>query len=132
VLVNTHAIQTRKWVSARGSVGRTIAPSSMCHRPTGGLPSSLDLTWRAADALRMLLLLRYLSIYQAVEACWVVRHRGSHISIDSRLTDGSKVVSPTHRPRLDLPPSPSQKIPGTHFCQRLSRSQGHGAGGRIR
>jgi hypothetical protein len=25
-----------------------------------------------------------------------------------------------------------RKIPGTHFCQRLSRPQGHGAAGRIR
>ena len=37
-----------------------------------------------------------------------------------------KVVSPTHRPHL--PPGNSS---GTHFCQRLSRPQGHSAIGRI-
>jgi len=40
--------------------------------------------------------------------------------------DGGKVVSPTHRPPL----SPGN-APGTHFSQRLSRSQGHSAIGRI-
>jgi hypothetical protein len=40
--------------------------------------------------------------------------------------EGGKVVSPTHRP-----PLPPGKIPGTHFCQRLSRPQGHSATGTI-
>jgi len=40
--------------------------------------------------------------------------------------DGGKVVSPTHRP-----PLPPGNAPGTHFCQRLSQSQGHSAIGRI-
>ena len=40
--------------------------------------------------------------------------------------DGGKVVSLTHRPLL-LPES----VPGTHFCQRLSRPQCHSAIGRI-
>ena len=39
--------------------------------------------------------------------------------------DGGK-VSPTHRP-----PLPPGNAPGTHFCQRLSRPQGHSAIGRI-
>jgi hypothetical protein len=39
--------------------------------------------------------------------------------------EGSKVVSPTHRP-----PLPSENIPGTHFCWRLSRSHAHSAAGR--
>jgi hypothetical protein len=39
---------------------------------------------------------------------------------------GSRVVSPTHRPHL-----PPGNIPGTHFCQRLSRAQDHSAAGRI-
>jgi len=34
--------------------------------------------------------------------------------------EGGKVVSPTHRP-----PLPPGNIPGTHFCYRLSQSQGH-------
>jgi hypothetical protein len=38
---------------------------------------------------------------------------------DIRLTDGGKVVSPTSRP-LFTP----RKIPGIHFCSRLSRLQG--------
>jgi hypothetical protein len=29
-------------------------------------------------------------------------------------------------------PLPPRKIPGTHFCLRLSRPQGHSAAGRIR
>jgi hypothetical protein len=40
--------------------------------------------------------------------------------------DGGKVVSLTHRP-----PLPSRNTPGTHFCYRLSRPQGHSVTGRI-
>ena len=40
--------------------------------------------------------------------------------------DGGKVVSLTHRP-----PLPPGNAPGTHFCWRLSRPQGHSAIGRI-
>jgi len=40
--------------------------------------------------------------------------------------ENGKVVSPTHRP-----PLPPVNIPGTHFCWRLSRPQGHSAAGRI-
>jgi hypothetical protein len=40
--------------------------------------------------------------------------------------DGGKVVSLTHRP-----PVPPGNAPGTHFCKRLSRPQGHSAIGRI-
>jgi len=40
--------------------------------------------------------------------------------------DGGKVVSLTRRPPL----TPGN-IPGTHFCQRLSRPQDHSATGRI-
>jgi len=36
--------------------------------------------------------------------------------------DGGKVVSLTHRP-----PLPPGNTPGTHFCLRLSRPQGHSA-----
>jgi hypothetical protein len=46
-----------------------------------------------------------------------------------RLTDFKtigKVVRPTHRP-----PLPPGNIPGTHFCQRLSRPQGYSAAGKI-
>ena len=40
--------------------------------------------------------------------------------------DGGKIVSLTDRPHL-----PPGNISGTHFCQRLSRTQGHSAIGRI-
>ena len=40
--------------------------------------------------------------------------------------DGGKIVSLTHRPPLR-----PGNAPGTHFCKRLSRPQGHGAIGRI-
>jgi hypothetical protein len=46
--------------------------------------------------------------------------------LDTRLTGCGEVVSPTCRP-LFTP----RKIPGTHFCQRLSRPQGHSAAGGI-
>jgi hypothetical protein len=47
--------------------------------------------------------------------------------LDIRLTDGGEVISLTQRP-----PFTHRKIPGTHFCYRLSRPQGHSAAGRIR
>ena len=40
--------------------------------------------------------------------------------------DGGKAVSLTHRP-----PLPPGNTPGTHFCWRLIRPQGHSAIGRI-
>jgi len=40
--------------------------------------------------------------------------------------DGGKFVSTTHRP-----PLPPRNAPGTHFCYRLSRPQGHSAIRRI-
>jgi len=40
--------------------------------------------------------------------------------------DGGKIVSLTHRPSL-----PPGNTPGTHFCSRLSRPQGHSVTGRI-
>jgi hypothetical protein len=47
--------------------------------------------------------------------------------LDNQLTDVGEVVSPTRRP-----PFTPRKIPGTHFCSRLSRPQGHSAAGRVR
>jgi len=40
--------------------------------------------------------------------------------------DGGKLVSLRHRP-----PLPPENAPGTHFCWRLCRPQGHNAIGRI-
>jgi hypothetical protein len=40
--------------------------------------------------------------------------------------DGGKVASLMHQP-----PLPPGNIPGTHFCWRFSRPQGHNATGRI-
>ena len=61
--------------------------------------------------------------------CWTgpecSRRLCSQISRQSA-HEGGKVVSPKHRPLL-----PPESIPGTHFCQRLSRPQGHSAAGRI-
>jgi hypothetical protein len=61
-----------------------------------------------------------------VKAHRVVRRRGSHIFLNSRLTDGGEVVSLSRRP-----PFTAGGIPGTHFCYRPSRPQGHSAAGRI-
>ena len=50
---------------------------------------------------------------------------GSHIS-RQLAHEGCKVVSSTHQP-----PLPPGSTPGTHFCWRLSRPQGHSVVGRI-
>ena len=44
----------------------------------------------------------------------------------TKLQDGGKVVSLTHRLRLR-----PENTPGTHFCWRLSRPQDHSTKGRI-
>jgi hypothetical protein len=56
----------------------------------------------------------------------VVRRRDSH-SLHTICSQMAEVVSLTH-----TPPFTPRKIPGTHFCWRLSRPQGHRAAGRIR
>ena len=49
----------------------------------------------------------------------------SQISTRSMHEDGN-VVSPKHWPAL-----PPGNIPGTHFCYRLSKTQGHSTAGKI-
>jgi hypothetical protein len=44
--------------------------------------------------------------------------------LDSRLIDGGKVVSPTHRPHFTPQKLFFYKISGTHFCYSLSKPQG--------
>jgi hypothetical protein len=46
--------------------------------------------------------------------------------LDNRLTDGGEAVNLTRRP-----PFTPRKVPGTYFCYRLSRPQGHSAARRI-
>jgi hypothetical protein len=57
----------------------------------------------------------------------VMRHRGSHIfyTIGSHMAVG---LSPLRTGR----PLAPRKIPGTHFCLRSRRLQGHSAAERIR
>ena len=65
------------------------------------------------------------SLYSPGQALRAPRVWGIQISRQSA-HEGSKVVSP--RQRQPLPP---RNIPGTHFCYRLNRTQGHSAAGRI-
>jgi hypothetical protein len=46
--------------------------------------------------------------------------------LDNQLRDDGEAVSLMHQP-----PFTPRKIPGTHFCSRLSRPQGHSAAGKI-
>jgi hypothetical protein len=43
--------------------------------------------------------------------------------LDNLLTDGGKVVRPTHQPHF-TPQKHYFSVSGTHFCQRLSEPQG--------
>jgi hypothetical protein len=56
----------------------------------------------------------------------ILIHKIPHF-LDNQLTDGGEAVRLTRRT-----PCIPRKIPGTHFCLRLSRPQGHSAAGRIR
>jgi hypothetical protein len=44
--------------------------------------------------------------------------------LDNRLTDGGKDVGRTHRPSSTPQKHYYFYVSGTHFCQRLSKSQG--------
>jgi hypothetical protein len=44
--------------------------------------------------------------------------------LDSRLTDGGKVVNPTHPPHSSPRKQYYFSVSGTHFCYRLSKLQG--------
>jgi hypothetical protein len=44
--------------------------------------------------------------------------------LDNRLTDGGKVVNPTHPPHFTPQKHYYFYVPGTHFCWRLSEPQG--------
>jgi hypothetical protein len=44
--------------------------------------------------------------------------------LDNQLTDGGKVVSPTHRPHFAPQKHHYFYVSGTNFCSRLSKLQG--------
>ena len=85
----------------------------------------------------------YISLEQTVEEAVCAQMKGKAVPLQAwngpegsrklRFPDfvttaqeDGKVVSLTHRP-----PLPPGNPPGTHFCKRLSRPQGHSAIGRI-
>jgi hypothetical protein len=68
-----------------------------------------------------------IAIPVTVKAHGVVKRRGSHIFY----LIGSQMVVRLSTLRTGRPLHP-RKIPGAHFCERLSRPQGHNAAGRIR
>jgi hypothetical protein len=47
--------------------------------------------------------------------------------VENRLTDSGEIVNLTH-----LPSFTARRTPGTHFCLRLNRPQGHSGAGKIR
>jgi hypothetical protein len=44
--------------------------------------------------------------------------------LDNRLTEGGKVVNPTHPPHFTHQKHYYFYVSGTHFCQKLSKPQG--------
>jgi hypothetical protein len=58
--------------------------------------------------------------------CAESRKRLRNTVLDNRLTDGSQIIRLMRRP-LFTP----RKIPGTHFCYRLSQPQGRNAAAKI-
>jgi hypothetical protein len=67
-----------------------------------------------------------LSSYRPGQAPWVQDVEASRIYRQSAHGD-DQFVSPSHRPPLTR-----RDIPGTHFCSKLGRPQGHIAAGRIK
>jgi hypothetical protein len=55
------------------------------------------------------------------------RRNSNNAVVENRCIDGSEDICLTCRPPFTL-----RKIPGTHFCWRLGRSQSHSAARRIR
>jgi hypothetical protein len=71
-----------------------------------------------------------LSLYQAVETHRLVRRQSFHIFfLNNRVT--YDVVVASLMSRQHFTPPPPNNIPGTHFCQRLSRPEEHSAAGKI-
>jgi hypothetical protein len=65
-------------------------------------------------------LMRYSRISRP-EGCEMSR---IELCLDNRLTDGGKVISPTHRPHFTPQKHYYFSASGTHFCKKLSKSQG--------
>jgi hypothetical protein len=65
-------------------------------------------------------------VSQQEKAFWVLR-----IEVPRSAITVQHGLEKTHHAWCVFPPSPPGNIPGTHFCERLSRPQGHSAAGRI-